>query len=278
MHTVAELLSLVAKALPPNEPILTVTRETVAPSLPTPVQESLAPLWKELNQLVPSGIDYALTLSANEAVLYLASPVTTQSFPLRKDASLPEQLHAIEWDKLRTAPPPAELFFSASFSTKTLQRLFREDVRQWIREVRKDANRIHILYYDEAPEFDEELDDEEDDGPRLDTLSFPNMTVFLEELESLMRNARCLVSVVSEGKPWSVERIDRLKREIANRLQGGQGFHPAPAHTRETIPVPWDQSSPRFPTEAERAGETDGTERRGQTYPEFAGKTRPGES
>jgi len=219
MPTVAEIIHRVSQALPPDQPVLTVTRKTVAPPLPASVQEVLAPVWHELSQLVPPGIDYALTVSGDEAILYLASLATSRTCPLKSDAPLAEQLRSIAWNELRTElPTAAEPLLSASVSTKALQKLFGEDVRQWIKEVRRDAGRIHLLYYDETPEFDEELDGEDDEGPRLDTLSFPNMTAFLEELEALMRNEKVPISVVSDGKPWSAERIDRLKREIANRL------------------------------------------------------------
>lgn len=225
MLTTNDLISLVRNALPESERDETVfiDRDGSTPEIPTLSEEPLASFFRELGNTVPSDFECALAISPTEVVFHSRYGSFDLNLPLPEEAQPLEIIRDMDWEGIRGHLEKEALMSRLSYasaSTKVLQKHRRDDVIPWVKDVRKDTLRVHALVFDPNPEYDEELDEEEDKGPRLDSLSFPNLTVFLEEMEEMMQASKLIVAVVSEGKPWSAERIDRLKRDIANRLMG----------------------------------------------------------
>lgn len=239
MNMIAALNTRLNKAVPELQEkgrLYSIGRNTdltcLVPTPPEALLQELQALQQRVSPLIPDDFDFDLSLGGEEPMLYTSYPPDTpdagfDELPLDLDTDLAEQLGKVDWEERReeaviaavqNIEAMAQHLFSPAFSTKALQKAFREDMKSWIKEVRKDATHTHILFWDDNPFFDEELDEEEEE-PGLDTLSYPTYAAFLDDLEFLIIDSKFIVTIVADGKPLSVDRIDRLKRDATNRMK-----------------------------------------------------------
>jgi hypothetical protein len=132
------------------------------------------------------------------------------------DRSLIEQLREVNWEKARAKAAKLrkdmdDILYAVKKlseplrSTKSWQREFREETREFVKEKRADAGRIHVLYWDEEKGM---MEADFDDGEALRE-ALPDFIV--QEAE--------IIAIVAQGKPLPVERIDALKAQAQKTLR-----------------------------------------------------------
>lgn len=163
---------------------------------------------------------------------------------LNPNGSIFEQLESVDWDEMRgRAISGCQVFDRlkemaqdtppALPSTKQLQRAFRDDMKAWVKEKRKDAAHVHVYTWREEMEMDEEeaqaiLEDfgeealadarENEDG--FHDFTFDTLEEFIGELSNLiMPMGFQVITVVANGKPIPVKQIDQMKRETLRKLE-----------------------------------------------------------
>ena len=88
-------------------------------------------------------------------------------------------------------------------SAKGLQKDFREPMRDFVKEKRRDFTKVHVLYWNE------------EDG--LMEVEFADGPAFQEQLQGMVADGCGLIAVVAGGKPLPAERIDALKADAQRR-------------------------------------------------------------
>lgn len=189
--------------------------------LPETLREHLVLVLTELNRLVPDDFSYMVFLGDAEPGFSLsfedgAQAGSFENFPCRIDESVAEGLANIDWDQQRsTGMQNCQVYdqikeFALQTApripaTKALQRGCRDDMRKWVRDVRKDTNAAHVLMWREAEEFMSE--------------EFESLDAFTLELPTLMTQQFQIIAVVAEGKPLPAPKIDQLKILALSELE-----------------------------------------------------------
>ena len=190
--------------------------------LPAELRTATASLQQAINATLPEDFDY---------FVFVAYPDEPASFGLdfeqmpaggsedgtfQPERSLIEQLREMDWEEQRTKAVKLQESWDDFFqlqeraskplrSAKALQREFREEAREFIKEKRVDPARIHVLYWDDENEM---MEAAFDDGEAL-----------REALPSLIARGSEVITIVAWGKPLPVERIDALKSEAQQTLR-----------------------------------------------------------
>jgi hypothetical protein len=258
-----EILALENSSLP--EEGVDFSRDVVgedAEALPAHLQEDIRSLQGEINAVIPDDFDYVVFLGSSEE-----EPLFTLEFenwpttkpderPFAPEQSILEQLRALDWEEQRRASAESrqqmkeimammEWLTKPLPSAKRLQREYREEMKDFIKEKRRDASKTHVLYLQDDGEL-MEADFADREAFRT---ALPDM-IFLDSAE--------IITVVTDGKPLPVEKIDALKAkaqaqrkeqiyskldEEEAKLEGPppdalpvEGESPAPAHPAADTP------------------------------------------
>ena len=164
------------------------------------------------------------------------------------ERSLIEQLREVDWEEQRAKGRGFRekmddiirfhnVMSGSLRSAKVLQREFREDTKEFIKEKRKDAARIHVMYQDVEE--------------RMMEAAFEHGEALREMLPSLIAAEAEVITIVAGGKPLPVERIDALMHEAQRSLRAeivAKGAEAREAEAREAEPA-----------EGERPREPDGS-------------------
>ena len=184
--------------------------------LPTSFQAEVTSLQETLNGLVPEDFDYYVILGLAAAppkfgLSFDESPAgSMEDGTFDAERSLFDQLRLLNWEKREQIAWKNAVIFERLMryikrtstplpSAKQLQRTFREETRDFIKEKRGDLSKIHLMYWEEAGGLME--------------LDFPGSDALREALPDLVGEGAEIVTVVAGGKPLPVERIDALKVE-----------------------------------------------------------------
>ncbi len=175
-------------------------------------------LQQTLNAAIPEDFDYFVFIGGEEGPFFgLDSgrmPVSPEDDwdPAR---SIIDQLRTFDWDAAREEGKKGQAMMEVMAlwqrmtrtlpSAKSLQRNHREEVKDFIREKRRDAGKIHVLYLDEAGELME--------------VDFENGDAFRDVLPGMIGEGNDLFAVVANGKPLPVERIDALTAQGQSTLK-----------------------------------------------------------
>ena len=190
--------------------------------LPAEIQTRIAFLQQAINAALPEDFDYFVFVGVPDeppmfSLNYERMPAGgSVDGTFQPDRSLLEQLAEVNWEEQRAKAGKFQQTLDAIVemdertsgplrSAKALQREFREEAREFIKEKRVDAARLHVLYWDEEEEM---MEAAFDDGEAL-----------RQALPGMIARGSEIVTVVAWGKPLPVERIDTLKSEAQRTLR-----------------------------------------------------------
>lgn len=124
-------------------------------------------------------------------------------------------------DRLKLKPQPA----------KGLQRVYRQEVKGFVREKRRDPGKVHVLYRNQKEELME--------------VAFEDAEAFREMLPGMVSRGEDVFGVVAYGKPLPVERIDMLNAQAHRAFQERMREASAkPADRPEAEETPGDAGTP----------------------------------
>lgn len=200
------------------EATIDISRDEMADAvaaLPDDLRAGITSLQRALNEVVPEPFDYFVFLGGDEEASFsinfeqmpAAGSMGGDFDPAR---SIVEQVRELDWDEQRRLASEQhdrmdeivyllERIARPLPSAKKWQRQFREEIKDFVREKRREAGKIHVLIVDEAEGL---LASEYADGD-----------AFRAALPGVIVRGGEVVSVVAGGKPLPVERIDALKAE-----------------------------------------------------------------
>ena len=210
---------------PPFEEGIDFSRDTISDGielLPDELQARIESLQGAINAALPEDFDY---------YAILAFPDEPASFSLDYDRmpaggsldgtflperSLIEQLQAVNWEEQRAKGRELRekmdgilrlnaIMSGPLRSAKAVQREFREEAKDFIKEKRRDAARVHVLYWDEKEGIME--------------AAFEDGAAFREVLPGLVVSRSEVITIVTGGKPLPVERIDALMGEAQKAMR-----------------------------------------------------------
>ncbi|MEP6821384.1 MAG: hypothetical protein ABI946_03445 [Chthoniobacterales bacterium] len=189
--------------------------------LPARSRKEIDDLRAELNEVIPDDFNYLLYLGDESPALRLeyhngATSAAGRGHEWEDALSVVDQLRALDWDDERKwAIQGSEMFDQIAAiaekmpvmipPTKALQKQNGERVKDYIKEKRRDPSLVHVLLWD-------------DEGNLLDN-DFVDLKTFERELPDIMTCMLHVVTVVAEGKPLSLGRIDRLKKAALQHLE-----------------------------------------------------------
>ena len=194
---------------------------------PLLIRVELDGLRKRLNTVIPTDFEGLLVLGDTEPGLtleYNDGAQTTANCPIPWDLtrSIFEQFEEIDWpskraevieecqtfDKMKEAAKHAAPKLP---STKQLQKEFREDMREFVKLKRTDLSKVHVLMFGEQ-------DDEKPENC-LTEAAFESVESFGSALIDIMPHQVWIITVVANGKPLPVGKIDELKQSALGELQ-----------------------------------------------------------
>ena len=183
-------------------------------TLPELLRAEIEALRQSLNGVVPEPFDYFVFLAGEEGPAFSLHlnqmPTGAPDGGFDPERSIIDQVRELDWEALRLRAEGQrgqmdqilQLLDQISRplpSAKKWQRQFREEIKDFVREKRRDAGKIHVLMWDEAEGL---MEGEHTDGDAL-RAALPGVIIQGGEV----------VAVVAGGKPLPVERIDALKAE-----------------------------------------------------------------
>ena len=215
--------------------------------LPAELQTEIASLQQAINAALPDDFDYFVFVGTPDepplfSLHYERMPAGgSADGTFQPDRPLIEQLQEVNWEAQRAKAAEFQQNLDRIVemnqrtsgplrSAKTLQREFREEAREFIKEKRVDAARIHVLYWDDESGM---MEAAFDDGGAL-----------RETLPGLIARGSEIVVVVAWGKPLPVERIDTLKNEAQKTLRERWEASDAPAEEEGAEDEPGDGGQP----------------------------------
>lgn len=196
--------------------------------LPLKWQAELEGLRGRLNAIIPDDILYTVYLGDEEAQLTLDYEDGPQvgTFGMGPTfsplVSIFDQLQAMDWDEYRgemisdcqvfgEMARKANESPSRLPSTKKLQKVFREEMKSFVKEKRKDEAKAHVLMFREEDGLNEECG--------LQEKTYNSLEEFSRDLHNIMMEQYWVVTVVAGGKPLPVKGIDALKRQALKELE-----------------------------------------------------------
>jgi hypothetical protein len=175
----------------------------------------------ELERLVPNDFGYTLSLGEAEpsfSLEYENGPMTSafRGHDWKIDESMFDQLQHLDWESERAwAISGTEIFDQLAEaakhlpenipSTEALRRAFREGVKAFVKDKRRDTSQVYVLAWSE------------DEG--LQPQAYKQFEDFSRQLPDLMTCQYQVVSVVRDGKPLSDLETDELKRRALKELE-----------------------------------------------------------
>ena len=176
-------------------------------------------LRQAINAAVPEDFDYFAFVAGDEGPHFGLDrdgrPFGSEEEEWDPERSLLEQLRAFDWDATRAQAKESHALAEAMSilrritgplpSAKSLQRDHREEVKDFVREKRRDAGKVHVLYLHAA------------EG--LMQVAFEDGDAFREMLPGMFGRGDDVVAIVANGKPLPVERIDAHKAQAQRTLK-----------------------------------------------------------
>ena len=172
---------------------------------------------RTLNEAVPEDFEYFAFVGGEEGPYF---GLDFERMPVGPggewdpEQPLVDQLRAFDWEAARERGKEGRAMMEVISvlgritrrlpSAKSLQRNHREEVRDFVREKRRDADKIHVLYLDEAEKLME--------------VEFESGDAFREALGGMIGNGEDVFAIVANGKPLPVERIDALNAQAQRTL------------------------------------------------------------
>jgi len=191
-----------------------------ADKIPADLREQIDRLRAEISRSIPDDFGYVVSFEDGEAdfrIQYENGPTTVYSPPQKWEPaqSLFPQLEAYDWDGMRSeCVSQSEVFDHIADlakdllvmmpSTKSVQKGFRDQVKAYIKEKRKQPG-VHVLFWD----GDESLFDE----------VFESMEVLQHQLHDIMPHMVHVVTIVADVRPVPAEKIDSMKRTALRTLE-----------------------------------------------------------
>jgi len=192
-----------------------------------------------LNRLIPDDFSYSVFFGDEMPSLSLefedgAQMGSFQSLEIKEHLSIESQFGAMDWDEQRAIEIEKcqtwdQLKTAASqvpakvIPTKHLQRQCRDDLKDWIREKRRDHLKAFVLTWRE----DEEFSDEE----------FESFEAFEQAIPDILATGYQIIGVVANGKPLPVKRIDYLKATALKMME-------------EHMPISYARATGKFTTDS----------------------------
>jgi hypothetical protein len=189
--------------------------------LPARWQEEIQSLRNKINQVVPNDFTYTLWLGKNPPMFSIGfgDGAQTEMFggpEWRRDMLLVEQLKEIDWDGSRgVAMANCQIFDRIAAnakdapallpSTEQVQAMFHNTLHDFLRSKRSKKSKIRALLW------------REDDG--LTEEGYEDMKAFQRALPDIMTVHYLVVTVVENGKPFSVGEIEQLKKAAVDELK-----------------------------------------------------------
>ena len=176
-------------------------------------------LQRALNAAIPEDFDYFVFIGGDEGPFFGLEFERTPAGPegdWNPEQSILDQLGPFDWegarekarsggetmqnliallDRIEHKPP----------SAKGLQRDYREEVKDFVREKRRDAEKVHVLYLSAKKELME--------------VAFEDGEAFRDMLPGMVSRGEGVFGVVVHGKPLPVERIDALNAQAHRTFQ-----------------------------------------------------------
>ncbi len=191
--------------------------------LPDALRDEIRSLQASINAVIPEDFDYFVFVGAEGDedspvfdLMYGNTPVGEQGESFDATRSLLEQLPQTDWDAKRRLADERDQTMSEILamlerksaplpSTKSLQKLYREETKDFIKEKRADTTKLHVLYWEDS------------DG--MMEADFADGAAFRAALPDMILDGCNLITVVVNGKPLPVERIDALNVEAQEALR-----------------------------------------------------------
>jgi hypothetical protein len=196
--------------------------------LPAGISAELDELRQKLDIAIPNDFAYQIILGDDKpdlALEYNDGAQTAANCPVEWDEerSIFDQLKEIDWESERkevlarcqtfeVMKDAAKDRPSTLPSTKQLQRVFRGDMKAFVKKNRKDAAQVYALMYRK-----DEIGSDPESGLREE--SFENMKAFCWALPDLMTVQYWVITVVTGGKPLPVAKIEGLKKQALKELE-----------------------------------------------------------
>jgi hypothetical protein len=190
-------------------------------NLPAKLQEDIAKLRDSINHAMPDDFNYTLSLGEEHPDLMIDYADGPQVEFFRQHSwepgrSVAEQLKEFDWDAERQLAlswcrQHDEMLAEAKKApsrlppTKGIQKTFRDEMKDFVKTKRKDATRVHVLMW------------RDDEGMREWTCE--SLEALVWELVDLMPAHYLVITVVAEGKPLPIEKIDSLKHRALKELE-----------------------------------------------------------
>ena len=210
-------------------------RAAAVETLPEDIRAEIDALQSALNGVIPEPFDYFVFLGGDEEASFsinLDQMPAAGSIGGDFDAgrSIVEQVRELDWEEQRRLATEQRVQMKEIVymldrlagplpSARKWQREFREEIKDFVREKRRDAGKIHVLVWDEEEEL---MESEYADGE-----------AFRAGLPGVIMEGGELLAVVAFGKPLPVERLDALKAEAQRTLQARMRADAAAKATEE---------------------------------------------
>lgn len=204
--------------------VLMIQRDTDAMNLqgvPAKLRAELTSLVENIGKAIPNDFAFDLSIGDSSPMLQVRFQDGPQAMAFinlewREDVSIVEQLDAVDWDAQREDSLKDLRIFdemreqapkmpSRLPSTKQLYKVFRDDIREFVRSPRRDASKVEVLLWRD----DEELTQE----------NYPDLKSLQDDLINIMPVQRLVLSVVAHGKALSHNQLEDMKRRALKELE-----------------------------------------------------------
>ncbi len=182
------------------------------------LREEVEALQRTFNTAIPEDFEYFVFIGGDEGPGFGLDFGMTPVGPADDwdpEQSLLDQLHTFDWEAAREQGKDGNAMMEVVSmleritrqlpAAKSLQRDYRDEVKDFVRERRRDGDRIHVLYLDRAEELME--------------ADFENGDAFRDALPGMIGDGNDLFALVANGKPLPAERIDALNAQAQRTLK-----------------------------------------------------------
>jgi hypothetical protein len=199
------------------------------------VKQAAEAVHAELNRCIPEDFSYTVLLGDEKPIVSLgfedgAQMGSFQSLEIKEHLSIQGQLGSMDWDEQRGAEMSrcqvwdgmkeyAAQAPSSLPSTKKLQQSFRDEMREWVKEKRRDSSKVHVFLWNQEDGFKSE--------------SYKSLEALRAALPDIMVVELFVITIVADGKPLPVKRIDQIKAEELKTM-------------KEHMPISYARATGRF--------------------------------
>jgi len=189
----------------------------------------------ELNRYIPEDFGYTVSLGDEQPHFHLFfadGAQTTSWHPLEisEHKSIAGQLGSMDWDEQRGEEISGCQSFDAMKeyasqvpsslpSTKKLQQNFREEMKEWVKQARRDKSQVHVFLWSEDRGFTSE--------------KYATLEALRVVLPDIMVVELFVITIVAEGKPLPVKTIDQMKAKTLKMM-------------KEHMPISYARATGRF--------------------------------